>query len=144
MFTSRRVARPKPRRYKLFISHAWDDHDHYVRLVRVLHAQPDFAWDNHSVPKDDPLHRRSPTALREGLRRQLHYCHALLVIAGMDAPSSKWMREEIEIAASYGKPIIAVRPYGAPSTPRAVREACDTTVGWRGTSIVDAVKTWVT
>mgnify|MGYP003886911905 CR=1 FL=1 len=135
--------RSGPNRYKLFISHAWDHDDDYNRLVALLHDHEDFDWDNHSVPKDHPLQLQTGPKLRDGLRRKMHYCHALLVISGMYAGNRTWMQQEIDIAARYRKPIIALRPYGASKVPRAVRDAANATVGWRGPSIVEAIRTLV-
>lgn len=44
-----------PRRYALFISHAWDYHSEYDGLVNLLNSDSSFFWENLSVPKDKPL-----------------------------------------------------------------------------------------
>jgi hypothetical protein len=61
-------------------------------------------------------------------------------MAGVYANYSKWIRKEISIASSYGKPIIAVEPWGAELTPLAVKNAADQTVRWQGKSIADAIR----
>lgn len=43
------------RRYRLFISHAWDYKDEYERLVNLLNTDTSFLWDNLSVPEESPL-----------------------------------------------------------------------------------------
>lgn len=46
---------PELRRYHLFISHAWSYSEDYKRLEAMLTDAPNFAFDNYSVPRHDPL-----------------------------------------------------------------------------------------
>jgi hypothetical protein len=52
---------PPSRRYRLFISHAWDYKDEYERLVKLLNTDIGFIWENLSVPEENPL----PVLLRD-------------------------------------------------------------------------------
>ena len=45
---------PALKTYRLFISHAWQYHDDYYRLVEMLNAANNFRWYNYSVPEHDP------------------------------------------------------------------------------------------
>ncbi len=45
---------PTLRTYNLFISHAWQYHDDYDRLVKMLDAADNFHYHNYSSPEKGP------------------------------------------------------------------------------------------
>ena len=45
-----------PSTYNLFISHSWAYSDTYENLTALLDAKSYFSYNNHSVPKDEPIH----------------------------------------------------------------------------------------
>ena len=58
----------------------------------------------------------------------------------MYAHYSEWINYEIDIAKSYNKKIIGVRPWGSERMPLVVQNASDRIVGWQKNSIVSAIK----
>lgn len=128
---------PGLRTYKLFISHSWSYNDAYYRLVEYLNDAPNFDWQNLSVPEHDPV---SDADLRRQLRKQIKPASVVLILAGMYANHSNAIQLEINLAESYNKPVVGIRPWGNKRTPRAVRRAANKMVGWNTTSIVDAVR----
>lgn len=60
-------------------------------------------------------------------------------MAGVYASYSKWINKEIEIAKRYGKPIIAVKYWGAQKVSSVVQDAADVVVGWNSKSVADAI-----
>lgn len=131
---------PNLRTYDLFISHAWTYGDDYYRLVDMLGVAANFQWRNFSVPEDDPLHGGTDRQLRAALERQVSRVHAVLMLSGMYAAHSDWMQEELEMAASYDKPIIGIFPWGNQRASRAVQDAATEMVGWNTSSIVGAIR----
>jgi len=134
------VERAMPRRYGIFISHAWDYGDHYRRMEDMLDEAEDFEYTNYSVPEHDPKHARTDRELEEALRNQIRPASAVIILAGMYAHYRAWIQKEIDIAREMGKPIIAVRPRGGQRMPQEVQEVADEIVGWNTASIVDAIK----
>ncbi len=63
-------------------------------------------------------------------------------MAGVYSSYSKWIQKEIEIAKSYGKPIIAVEPWASEKTSQVVKDNADIIVKWQSKSVVDAIKTY--
>lgn len=126
--------------YRLFISHSWAYGDAYDKLIKMLDAQG-LDYYNHSVPQNDPLHTNgTQKQLREAIDAQIRGTSCVLILAGVYATYSKWINEEIAIAKSYGKPIIAIEPWGAERTSTVVKENADKIVKWQGSSIVAAIK----
>ena len=129
--------------YNLFISHSWTYGREYERLVRLLRERPYFRFKNYSVPEGDPVHAGSVRALREAIRRQMHPCHVVIVLAGVYSTHSKWINEELDLAErsfTNSKPVLAVRPWGAERISLPVQRAADKIVGWNTDSVVGAIR----
>jgi hypothetical protein len=133
------------RKYKLFVSHAWNYKDEYERVVALLNADSGFGWENLSVPECQPLPLsnslpKSYRFLVRQLDERISSADCLLVLAGMYVAHSGWIQSEIEAAKEFRKPIIAVEPRGQERFPEAVRQAADDVVGWTGASMISAVR----
>ena len=135
---------PALKTYDLFLSHVWrsSQNGEYYRLVRLLENVTYFRWRNYSVPQYDPLGTKTDAQLRSALDRQIAPVNCFLVIAGMYVNHRKWIQQELDIAKGYGKPVVAVSPWGQQRTSSAVRSVAKEIVGWRATSIVAAVRRW--
>ena len=130
--------------YNLFISHSWTYSNAYQGLLALLNAKPYFSYNDYSVPKNNPVHN-APTshALYQAITRQMQPTQVVLIMAGVYATYSTWIDNEIKIAKSEfsnPKPIIAIEPWGAEKTSRAVKDAADKIVRWNTDSIVDAIR----
>ena len=96
---------------------------------------------NHSVPKEDPVHTDgTDKQLREAIDAKIKGCSCVIILAGVYASYSKWINKEIEIAKKYGKPVIAVKYWGAERISDVVKNAADRIVGWNSKSLSDAIK----
>lgn len=128
------------RKPKLFISHAWTYNDQYHRLVEMLNDRSYFDFKNHSVPEHDPLDFDTIEELEEKLRNKVEKCDVVIVLAGMYATYREWITKEIEMAVEYGKPIIAVKPWGQVNIPRIITDNADEIIGWNTDPIVAAIR----
>ena len=130
--------------YNIFLSHFWSYSDAYDKLMNLLRNRPYFSFKDYSVPKDDPIHNApNSQALYGAIKKQIVPCHVVLVMAGVYATHSAWIKKEIRIAKrefSTPKPIIAVKPWAQTNISSFVAENADEIVGWRTESIVDAIR----
>lgn len=130
--------------HHLFISHSWTYGSQYKNLVKLLEERSYFRFKDYSVPRDDPIHNaRSVAALRAAIRQKMSPTSAVLILAGVYATYSKWIKEEIDLAESgfiIRKPIIAVEPWGSERTSARVKNAADRVVGWNTESVVRAIR----
>lgn len=133
---------PDLKTYDLFLSHAWDYHDDYDRMVSLLRNATNFSWRNYSVPRDDKIDRTSASALKDGLRAQIRPVNAFILLGGVYASHSDWIEFELDYAMSLSKPIIGVRPYGAERASTKLQEVSAVTVNWSTSSVVDAIRQW--
>lgn len=127
--------------YHLFISHSWSYPDAYEGLVGLLNNASNFTYKNYSVPKNDPIHHANNDAqLRAAIRNQMRNASCVLILAGVYASYSKWIKIEIELAQEMGKKIIAIEPWASERTSAIVKKAADATVGWNTNSIVRGIR----
>ena len=128
----------------IFISHSWAYDKSYTGLISLLEGRGYFKFKDYSVPKDDPIHIKSGAdyekVLKERIKDQMRSCQAVLIIAGVYATYSDSIKLEIEAAQELGKPIIAIRPFGASRISSLAEQAADMVVGWNADSIVAALR----
>ncbi|HCO2124683.1 TPA: TIR domain-containing protein, partial [Escherichia coli] len=79
-------------------------------------------------------------ALYSAIKSQMSPSSVVLILAGVYATYSKWIDAEIRIAKEYGKPIIAIEPWGSERTSTVVKNAADRIVKWNADSIVAAIR----
>lgn len=126
--------------YRLFISHAWDYHDDYTRLINLLNNAPNFQYSNYSVPRDDRFGKMSKAQLEEEIRQQIRPVNCFLALGGVYMSHSDWIQFELDFAVSINKPIVGIKPWGNTNVSRAVSDVAKVVVGWNTDSIVDAIR----
>ncbi|MCK5606126.1 TIR domain-containing protein [Candidatus Pacearchaeota archaeon] len=134
---------PSLKTRNLFISHAWSYSTHYNKVVEWFNDEPNFVWKNYSVPSHDACSETSRSGLEGCLTRQINPAQGIIILAGMWANYSDWINYEIEEAIRLNKTIIGVRPWGQERTPQRIQDVADTMVNWQGSSIINAVRTWI-
>jgi hypothetical protein len=122
------------------ICHAWRYGGDYDNLVSLLNAAPNFSWRNFSVPEDDPIHSSSEARIRAALDEQVRRSQVVLMLGGVYATHSDWMQKEVDIAQSYRKPIVGLKPHGNERMSTIVQDAAAEVVNWSTVSIVDAIR----
>jgi hypothetical protein len=134
------------RQYRVFISHAWDYGDEYDGVVNLLNSNISFRWTNLSITIDQPLPMLTffPKSYRNIVRQldeEIQRADCVLVLAAMYFAHRGWIQSEIEAAAEYNKPIIAVLPRGQERVPEALsRVAVTAPIGWNSNSIISAIR----
>jgi hypothetical protein len=74
------------------------------------------------VPRIDPIiGAQGDIALYSAIKSQMSPSSVVLILAGVYATYSKWIDAEIRIAKEYGKPIIAIEPWGSERTSTVVK-----------------------
>lgn len=136
-----------PRKYAIFISHAWKHDYEYQALADLIKPDLDFNWENLSVTKSDPLElheilSKSHRFLIRQLDCQIKKAECLLVLAGMYVAHSPWIQSEIEAAIEFNVPIIGIAPRGNERYPEAVMHAAVGRAGWNRRSVIDAIRQW--
>ncbi len=130
----------------VFISHAWAYSDHYKTLATWIFkenwsvGQASLKFLDYSVPKDDPIHNAgNDNQLKEAIYNKISRSHVIVIPSGMYATYSKWIKKEINGAKYYGKPILAVNPFGQEKKPGIVMDNADEAVGWNKKSVINGI-----
>lgn len=130
---------PRLRRYRIFISHAWD-YDEYERIKEFLNSTPNFLYSDYSVPYDNSLIAKRKSELKELLKNLIRLSQIVLVPAGMEVNYREFILFELNFAQELEKPIVGIAPWGAQRIPRIVSQSAWEIVRWNRASIVDAIR----
>jgi len=125
---------------RLFISHSWSYSERYNAMVNLLNNRPYFTFSNYSVPETKAFGVMAKYKMEDELRDQIKPVNCVIIIGGMWANHSDWIKFEMDYAKSIGKPILGVRPRGALAMPLSVTLACDKVVYWNSDSIVAGIR----
>ena len=125
--------------YNLFISHCWDRHFEYLRLVNMLDAAEDFFWKNYSVAIENPLAGGSKKKLASEIQSQIRSASAVIVISGMYVTHREWIQFEIDVCDYYAKPLIGLIPRGNVAIPKAIQGSAWAIERWSTASIVRSI-----
>ena len=127
----------------VFISHSWSYSGHYETLAGWISdrswrvGQASLALRDYSVPRTNPiLDADNDRQLRDAIYDRIARSHVVVIPTGMYAHHSKWIGKEIDGAAIYGKPVLAVNPWGQTRTASVVNAAATKSVGWNAKSVV--------
>ena len=132
------------KRYHVFISHSWTHKDRFEGLKKLLDKDHTFSYSDYSVPKDDPIHDAgTDSELLAAIKNKMSHASVVIVLAGVYATYSKWIKKEIKLAEDgflFAKPIVAVKHHQADRVSTVVRKAADELVPWRSDSIINAIR----
>ena len=130
----------------VFISHSWSYSEHYETLSDWIFeenwsfGQASLDLRDFSVPKNDPIHNaNSDEQLKKAIYKQIASSHVIVIPTGMYTNYSKWIKKEIEGANGYGKPILAVNPWGQQKASGVVVDNSARSVGWNSQSVLDGI-----
>jgi len=127
---------------RVFVSHSWSESQDFFNLKARLQAQ--LTYFDHSVHVGKGSADLSDDQLEARLRQHMRGVHVLLVLAHPRAVRSVWVRREIEMAVSLGKPIVAVRPRGQrnASLHPVLRDTSVEQVGWDAPAVARRISKW--
>ena len=124
---------------RVFVTHAWEASDEYLRVFEFLESARNFFYKNLSAPDKAPSGGKE--ADREELRRQIGQAECVIALPGLYRQQSELMLFEMTFAKASDKPVILMRPFGANQVlPTAITSMSDQIVEWDGRALVDAIK----
>ena len=124
---------------RLFVTHAWEASDEYLRIFEYLESARNFFYKNSSAPDKAPAGGKE--ADREELRRQIAPAEAVIALPGLYRQHSELLLFEMTFAKASDKPVILMKPFGANAVlPNTITSLADQVVEWDGRALVDAIK----
>jgi hypothetical protein len=126
---------------RLFVCHAWQEHDDYLRVFEYLECARGFVYTNCSQPTQQPKAGSTPEAARDELRLQIGRAEAVIALTGLVDEHREWLQFEMTCAKATHKPVVLLPRFGQPGElPASFKGLWDELVGWDDRAIVDAVR----
>ena len=94
---------------RLFVTHAWETSEDYLRVFEYLESARNFFYRNYSTP-DKPPAGADKEAQREDLRRQIAPVEVVIALRA-DTPAELLTFQMLFAQASH-KPVILMKPFG--------------------------------
>jgi len=124
---------------RLFVTHAWENSDDYLRVFEYLESARNFFYRNYSTPDARPS--GDGEALREDLRRQIAPVEAVIGLSSLFDTHQVLLTFELLFAQASHKPVILMKPFGArKEVPKAILDLATEVVDWDERALVDAIR----
>jgi len=126
----------------IFISHIHEDDEGLGKLKDLL-KNNGMTIRDYSINADNPNNAHSEEYIKsEILTPRIQQSGALVVYISPETKDSDYVNWEIEYAHKQNKRIVGIWAYGEKGceVPKALDDYADAVVGWKGSSIVDAIK----
>ena len=123
---------------RLFVTHAWETSDDYLRVFEYLESARSFFYRNYSAPERRP---GTGEAEREELRRQIAPVEAVIGLSSLNDTHRDTLNFELVYAQASNKPVILMKPFGARrDPPKALLDLADEVIEWDERALVDAIR----
>jgi hypothetical protein len=124
---------------RLFVTHAWENSDDYLRVFEYLESARSFFYKNYSTPDKRPSGDRE--ALREDLRRQITPVEAVIALSSLHATQPDLFTFQLLYAQTRHTPVILLKPFGGSGeAPKEILDLADEVVAWDERALVDAIR----
>jgi hypothetical protein len=124
---------------RLFVTHAWEMSDDYLRVFEYLESARNFFYRNYSTPERRPGGEKE--ALREDLRRQISPAEAIVALSSLFDTHQELLTFQLLYAQASHKAVVLMKPFGArKDVPRAVLDLANEVVEWDERALVDAIR----
>jgi hypothetical protein len=125
---------------RVFVTHAFQETDDYLRVFEFLESVDRFFYLNVSKPDNVP-ESGGIEAIKEELIAQIKESEAVIVLPSLYEDKESLARFLMDASDANSKPMIAIRPFGGLlETPQAVVERVQEHIEWNDREIVDALK----
>ncbi|HET7756125.1 MAG TPA: hypothetical protein VFK87_02625 [Steroidobacteraceae bacterium] len=125
---------------RLFVTHAWETSDDYLRVFEYLESARNFFYRNHSTPDKRPA-SGDREALREDLRHQIGPVEAVIALSSLHDTQPDLLTFELLYAQASHKPVVLLKHFGARrEVPKAIVDLANEVVEWDERALVDAIR----
>jgi hypothetical protein len=124
---------------RLFVTHAWDFSDDYLRVFEYLESARNFFYRNFSTPDQRPSGDRE--AQREALRAQIAPVEAVIALASLNDAQPDLLAFQLAYAQANQKAILLMKHFGsAKPLPKVLTELSNEVLDWDDRALVDAIR----
>ena len=124
---------------RIFVTHAWENSDDYLRVFEYLESQRNFFYRNYSTPERRP--QGDKEALRENLRQQITPAEAIVALSSLYEAQPQLLNFQLLYAQARHTPVILMKPFGTRrEVPKTILDLADEVVEWDERALVDAIR----
>ena len=124
---------------RLFVTHAWEPGDDYLRVFEYLESARNFFYRNSSAPEKRPSGDKE--AGKEELRRQIAAAEAVIGLSSLFDAYQDLVTFQLLYAQASQKPVVLLKPFGSQKpVPKALADLADEIVDWDERALVDAIR----
>ena len=125
---------------RVFVTHAFDESDDYLRVFEFLESMDRFYYLNVAKPENIPA-TGGLEAIKDELIQQIKQAEVVMVLPALHDEKSDLSRFQMDVADANDIPKITIKPFGGMgSIPKEVEERCAQIVEWNEREMVDAIK----
>jgi len=123
---------------RIFVTHAWENSDDYLRVFEYLESQRNFFYKNYSTPERRP--QADKEAQHESLRQQITPAEAVIALSSLHQAHEGLLTFQLLYAQARHTPVILMKPFGTrQEVPKAILDLADEVVEWDDRALVDAI-----
>jgi hypothetical protein len=124
---------------RLFVTHAWQASDDYLRVFEYLESARSFFYRNYSTPDRPPSGDRE--AAREDLRRQIAPVEAVIGLCSLFATHEELLTFQLLFAQASHKAVVLLKPFGVrQEVPKPILDLANEVIEWDERALVDAIR----
>jgi hypothetical protein len=124
---------------RLFVTHAWEPGDDYLRVFEYLESSRNFFYRNFSAPEKRPSGDKE--AGKEELRRQIAPVEAVIALSSLFDANQDLVTFQLLYAQASQKAVVLLKPFGSQKpVPKALSDLADEVVDWDERALVDAIR----
>lgn len=125
---------------RVFVTHAFNESDDYLRLFEFLECVDRFYYLNVSRPEEAPA-SGGIDEVKDVLIQQIKASEAVILLPSLYEAQTDLVKYMIDVAKANGKPMIVIRPFGHVSeTPQELIDCANEHIEWNAREMVDAIK----
>jgi hypothetical protein len=124
---------------KLFVGHAWQADDDYLRVFEFLESARNFYYLNYAAPERRPAGDKE--AEREELRRQIAPTEVVILLASHHRRAPDLVEFQANYAKAADKPVILMTSFGGTGViSKPLQALADETIDWSERTLTDAIR----
>ena len=125
---------------RIFVTHAFQESDDYLRIFEFLESVDRFFYVNVSKPENLPK-GGGMDAIKQELIDQIKQSEAIIALSSLYSEQESLVRFELAVAEANHKPILAIRPFGhIGDTPEDLATRAKEHIEWNDREMVDALR----
>ena len=125
---------------RVFVTHAFQETDDYLRIFEFLESMDNFFYLNVSKPDNIPA-EGGIDAIKDELIQQIKACEAVFVLPSLYEDKQNMAKFLMDAAEANLKPMIAIRPFGGLlETPKEIVERSKEHIEWNDREMANALK----